>query len=351
MSQTTNLRVVVATDLPRELCTLISELEPRCEVVCDHELYRPMQVAADWSGDPNHIRSTNEQERFERMVDSADALFSLPDVDPTALARTVAANPRLRWVHTTAAGGGSQVRAANLDSEALERITFTTSAGVHGDYLAEFALFGLLAGVKDLRRLLDQQADSHWSSRWEMRQLADLTVLVLGLGGIGTAVARRLAGLGVTVWGTTRTDAAVDGVSRLVRPEDVEAVMSDVDAIVATLPGTDQTEKFVDAAILGAARPGLIVTNVGRGSVIDEDALIDALNSGQVGFAALDVFAVEPLPVESPLWSHPNVLVSPHTAALNNSEEERIARLFADNATRLIEGRDLRNVVDTVEFY
>ncbi len=91
--------------------------------------------------------------------------------------------------------------------------------------------------------------------------------------------------------------------------------------------------------------------NVGRGSVIDEDALVGALRDGRIGFAALDVVAVEPLDRDSPLWDLPNVLISPHNATLTPAEEQRIAELFADNATRLLDGRELRNVVDTVEFY
>ena len=93
------------------------------------------------------------------------------------------------------------------------------------------------------------------------------------------------------------------------------------------------------------------MVNVGRGTVIDEDALIEAMRDGRIGFAALDVFAVEPLPVESPLWSEPNVLVSPHTAALNVAEDRLIAELFAANATRLLDGEPLINEVDTVDFY
>ncbi len=345
------LRVVVALDLPEELCARIEELEPRCEVVRDHRLYRPQRTVADWGGDPAHRRTPAEQRAFEAMVDSAEALFGVPDVDPAALARTVAANPRLRWVHTTAAGGGGQVKAAHLDPAALQRVTFTTSAGVHGAPLAEFTLFGVLAGAKDLPRLQRQQADRAWVGRWQMRQLHELTVLVVGLGGIGRAAASAFAALGARVWGTTRSGEEVDGVTRLVPIEDLVSVMGDVDAIVVTLPGTDRTAGLIDDAVFAAAKPGLIVTNVGRGSVIDEGALVRALDSGQVSFAALDVFATEPLPADSPLWQHPNVLVSPHTAALNHREPDRIADLFAENATRLLDGRELRNVVDTVEFY
>ncbi|TDN92370.1 D-2-hydroxyacid dehydrogenase [Microbacterium sp. BK668] len=345
------LRAVAAVPLREELCALIEELEPRVELVRAHTLTPPMRGAADWSGDPAFVRTPEQQAEFDALVDSADALLGIPDVDPDALARTVAANPRLRWVMTTAAGGGSQVKAAGLDREALDRIVFTTSAGVHGGPLAEFAVFGVIAGAKDLPRLLHDQERREWPGRWEMRQLDELTVLVVGLGGIGAECARRFSALGARVWGTSRSGAPVDGVDRLVPLDELESAAAEVDAIVVTLPGTDQTHHLIGEGVLSAVKPGTILASVGRGTVVDETALLAALEDGRIGFAALDVFEVEPLPSESPLWSHPRVLVSPHTAALSSKEEERIARRFADSATRLLDGRPLPNVVDTVEFY
>src|SRR5699024_903318 len=176
------LRVVVTTDLSERLCRWIEESDPRLEVVRDHDLYRPMRRTADWSGDPDFVRSEAMQRRFEAMIDSADALFGIPDDDPAALTRTVTVNPNLRWVHTTAAGGGSKVKKAGLSRDALDGITFTSSAGVHGDMLAEFALFGVLAGAKNLPRLRADQTAQHWSARWPMRKLSDMTVLIIVLG-------------------------------------------------------------------------------------------------------------------------------------------------------------------------
>lgn len=345
------LRVVAAVPLAEATCRLIEQLEPRVEVVRDHSLAHPMRGPADWSGDPDHVRTPDEQVAFDRMVDSADALFGIPDVDPAALARTVAANPKLRWVMTTAAGGGSQVKSAGLDRAALDRIVFTTSAGVHGGPLAEFAVFGVMAGAKGLPRLLEDQRSGTWPDRWQMRQLDEMTVLVVGLGGIGAECARRFHALGATVWGTTRSGEPVDGVDRLVPLDDLVDAVREVDAIVVTLPGTAQTHHLIGAEVFEAVRPGAVLASVGRGSVVDEAALLPALDDGRIGFAALDVFEQEPLPADSPLWSHPRVLVSPHTAALNSQEEERIARRFAENAARLLDGKPLRAVVDTVEFY
>ncbi|NJI60057.1 D-2-hydroxyacid dehydrogenase [Microbacterium oxydans] len=345
------LRAVVTVPLREDLCRLIEELEPRVEVVRDHSLLPPMRGPADWSGDPDFTRTESEQHAFDELVDSADALFGIPDVDATALARTVTANPRLRWVMTTAAGGGAAVKAAELDRADLDRIVFTTSAGVHGGPLAEFAVFGVMAGAKNLPRLLADQRTRTWPDRWEMRQLDEMTVLVVGLGGIGAECARRFHALGARVWGTTRSGEPVAGVDRLVRLDELRDAVAHVDAIVVTLPGTTQTHHLIGADILAAVKPGAIITNVGRGTVIDETALLAALDDGRIAFAALDVFEQEPLDDASPLWTHPNVLVSPHTAALNSKEEERIARRFAENAARLLDGEPLTAVVDTVEFY
>ena len=347
----TRLRAVVAVPLPEELCVLIEELEPRLEVIRDHALTHPARWAADWSGDPEHTRTPAEQQAFDAMVDSADVLFGAPDVDADALARTVAANPRLRWVMTTAAGGGSTVKAAGLPRADLDRIVFSTSAGVHGGTLAEFSVFAVLAGAKGLPRLLADQRSRTWPDRWQMRQLDEMTVLIVGLGGIGAECARRFHALGARVWGTTRSGEPVDGVDRLVPLDQLTDAVGEVDAIVVTLPGTAQTHHLIGEEVLAAVKPGMILTNVGRGTVVDEVALLGALDDGRVAFAGLDVFENEPLDVASPLWDHPSVLISPHTAAINSNEEERIARRFAENATRLLDGLPLRAVVDTVEFY
>lgn len=345
------LRVAVAAPLAPDLCDLLTTREPRIDLIVDQTLLPPMRHPADFAGDPSFRRTPEQQAAYDRLVDSADALYGIPDVDPAALARTLRANPSLRWVHTMAAGGGGQVRAARLTEEELGRVAFTTSAGVHGDALAEFAVFGVFAGAKHLPRLAQQQQDREWSGRWMMSQVSEQTVLVLGLGGIGSSVAEKLSALGATVIGTSRSGASAPGVSRTVHPDDVTSVLSEVDAVITTLPGTDATHHLVGPEFFAALRPGVTLVNVGRGTVIDEAALLDALGSGVVGFAALDVFEVEPLPAESALWSHPRVLVSPHTAALDAREDRRIAELFAANATRFLDGAELRNVVDTVEFY
>ncbi|MGV8896952.1 MAG: D-2-hydroxyacid dehydrogenase [Rhodoglobus sp.] len=310
-----------------------------------------MRFTADYAGDPSFRRTAHQDSQFMRLLNSVDALYGIPDESPLLLKEVVQQNTRLRWVQTMAAGGGAQIRAAGLDRQHLDRVVFTTSAGVHGSPLAEFALFGLLAASKSLPRLIRQRHAREWSGRWPMAQLSEQTILLLGLGGIGSAIAEKLSALGAHVIGMSRRNELIPGVAEMIEPHNLHSAVQRADGIVVSLPGTSHTEKLVDAGLLQKVKPGVTVVNVGRGSVIDEQALIAALIDGRVGFAALDVVETEPLSAESPLWDMENVLLSPHTAALSYAQEEQIARLFASNASALLDGRALRNTVDTVHFY
>lgn len=345
------MRVVVATPLIDELCELIVELEPRIELICEQELLPPMRWSGDHEGDPAFERTPAQQERFEALLGDCDAFYGIPDTDPALLAKVIPGNRSLRWVHTMAAGGGAQIKAAGLAPADLARILVTTSAGPHGDPLAEFAVFGVLAGAKGLPKLQADQAAKHWPTRWFMRHLRDMTVCVVGLGSIGQCVARRFAALGARVIGVKREVTDVEGVAKVYGPEDVVEAVASADAVVNTAPGTDATHHMIGREAFEAMKPGTIVANVGRGTVIDEQALIGALRDGTVAFAALDVFEREPLSKDSPLWEMSNVLVSPHTAALDEEEDELIARLFAANATAILDGGKVRNVLNTTDFY
>jgi phosphoglycerate dehydrogenase-like enzyme len=243
------------------------------------------------------------------------------------------------------------VRAARLDPAHLARVVFTTSGGVHAEPLAEFAVLGVLAGARGLPRLLADQRSRVWGERRANPLVSGQRVLVVGLGGIGRAVAAKLAALGADVVGVHRRHVDAPGVRSIVPLEQLPDAVAEADAIVLCLPGTDATRHLLGRDLLARVRPGITVVNVGRGSAIDEPALVEALRAGRVGFAALDVFEREPLPDDSPLWDLPNVLVSPHAAAITEQEERLVAELFAANATRLIDGEPLVNVMDTVEYY
>ena len=228
---------------------------------------------------------------------------------------------------------------------------FTTSAGVHGPTLAEFAMFGVLAGAKDLPRLQAQQAQRQWTGRWAMRQVHEQTVLVAGLGGIGKQTARLAKAFGAYVIGTKRRPTPVENVDEVHPTGKLAELVGRADAIVFTLPGTIQHQRPVQRGT--DSRDETRGGHRQRGSRVGDrrTALITGLKSGHLGSAFLDVFAVEPLPRASPLWGMPQVVIAPHTAALSPHEDRRIAELFAENLRRLINGEPLINVVDTTHFY
>jgi phosphoglycerate dehydrogenase-like enzyme len=341
------LRVAVATPFRAELIDLLREREPRLDIDFRPELMAP--ASDDWMA--GWTRPDELQDDYAAYVQGAEALLGVPDHSGKALARTIAANPGLRWVHTIPAGGGAQVRSAHLAQDDLERVLFTTSAGVHAQPLSEFALFGVLAGIKQLGRLRIAQIRHEWVGRQAMGSITETTVAVVGLGGIGRRTAELLSGLGMTVIGVHRHEVDAPGVSRIEPVERLGAVLAESDAVVLALPDTEQTRGMLSAEVLAQARPGIAVVNVGRGSTVDERALIEALRDGRVGSAALDVTAVEPLPAESPLWDFPNVVIAPHTAAISSHEPRRIVELFAENARRLLDGEELLNRVNIREFY
>ena len=345
-----HLLVAVSAVLTPEQAKRLADADPRMQILWQADMYPPQRFTGDFGGDPAWRRPPELQAQFDAMCDQANALFGVPDYRPSQLRRCAEANPGLLWVHTVTAGGGAQVKAAKLAAADLDRITFTTSAGPHAATLAEFAMFGVLAGAKRLPDLQRDQRAHIWDETMVMRHVKDMTVAVVGMGNIGRLVAQRFLMLGAKVMGVNRTVREVPGVE--MHPDhDLASVAAKADALINCLPGTAETEHLIGADVLAGAKPGLIVVSLGRGSCIDEAALIDQLRSGRVGFAALDVVDREPLAPDSPLWDLPNVLISPHNMAFGPHIINEVIDLFIENAKALLDGRPLRNVMNKDAFY
>jgi phosphoglycerate dehydrogenase-like enzyme len=343
------LRVAIGAVITPEQAERIAA-DPRLEVLYDPAFMPPQAFPSDLFGAPDWRLSDADQARYEEMCASAHVWFGIPQNRPGLIAPLLEADPDLFWIHTMAAGGGGQIRSAGLSAEQLDRLTVTTSAGVHARPLTEFAMLGLLAGAMNLPWLQEQQRAHVWGERHPLGHLADLTVLVVGMGGIGRMVTERLRQFGATVLGVNRSMKDVPGAETHLTPELVE-VAARADALVNCLPAAVGTDSLLGGDVLAALKPGAIVVSVGRGSCIDEPALIDGLSSGHIGYAALDVTAVEPLDAGSPLWDMPNVLISPHIAAVTTTEIYHTIELFLDNVARLYDGRPLRNVMNKELFY
>ncbi len=252
------------------------------------------------------------------------------------------AAPQLRWLHTPSAGVDHLLTPLLLERDLL----LTNGAGLHAIPVAEFVLALLLNHAKLLPKLQVAQAEHHWL--WDLKplELQDATLLLLGLGGLGQAIAQRAAAFGMRIWGSRRNPEPLPGIERVVGAQAWRALLPEVDYLVVTTPLTPQTRGLIDADALRSLRPSAYLVNVARGPVVDEAALIRALREGWLAGAALDTFSVEPLPSDHPLWSLPNVYITPHCAADSPRVRQRMTDLFLDNLGRYRAGLPLRNLVD-----
>lgn len=337
--------VAIAVPLEHDLVDRLAVVDSRVAVVHRPELLPPTRYPNDHRGIDGFRRSPDGEREWWEMIGGAEVLFGIPGDSPQGLAAAVHEASRLHWVQATAAGAGEQVRVAGLTPAELERVAVTSASGVHAVPLAEFSLLGLLAFTKGWPRLLEDKAARRWQ-HYPMAELRGCTLLIVGFGKIGAEVARLAAAFGMRVVAINHAGATQSPYVDEAHPTgELTDWLPRADAIVLTLPLTDETRGLIDASAIARIKPGAIFVNVGRGAVVDEGALVDALREGRLAGAALDVFATEPLPVESPLWELPNVLLTTHTAALSMRENERIVDLFAENLDRYLRGEELLNRV------
>ncbi|MDQ6798740.1 MAG: D-2-hydroxyacid dehydrogenase [Actinomycetota bacterium] len=343
--------VAIATPLEPELVERIEKVDDRLDVLFEPDLLPPTRFPCDHRGSHTFRRTEDQERRWQAMLGRAEVLFGLPGDSGAGLAAVVRANAELRWAQATAGGAGQQVGASGLSDAELARVLVTSAGGVHAGPLAEFAMFGLLAFTKGLPRLRSDSETRRWE-HYPVGELAGETLLVVGLGSVGAEVARLAKAFGMRVIGVNRTGrtdtATVDEVRTARFLGDLLPVAH---GVVVTLPLTDETRGVIDAHAISRMRTGAIMVNVGRGAVIDEEALVKALEDGRLGGAALDVFETEPLPPQSPLWRLPNVIISPHTAALSLRENERIVALFVENLRRYLGGDELISLVRPTLLY
>ncbi|HXV94479.1 MAG TPA: D-2-hydroxyacid dehydrogenase [Pseudonocardia sp.] len=247
-----------------------------------------------------------------------------------------AAADALRWVHTASAGVDRLVFPGMQDAP----VTLTNSRGVFDAPMAEYVLGLVLAFAKDLPGTLAAQARGQWYHR-ETETIAGRCAVVVGSGPIGRAIANLLGAVGMRVELVGRR--ATGGAHGF---EALPDLLPRADHLVLAAPLTDATRGMLDAAALARMRPTARVINVGRGGLVVEDDLVEALRAGRIAGAALDVFAVEPLPRSSPLWGMPNVIVSPHMSGDAVGWREALVELFAANLDRYRAGEPLHNTVD-----
>ncbi|MEM7735513.1 MAG: D-2-hydroxyacid dehydrogenase [Deinococcota bacterium] len=319
---------------------------PQIEVVNEPDLLPKPQFAADHAGLPLS-RSEQDQARWEGLLEQADICFDFDRITPQVQRNA----PNLRWIQATSSGIG---QFAKQHGFAETDITLTNAAGIHARPLAEFVLWAMLAFTKDYPRARQQQRDHVWQ-RFSASELTGKTLAVVGLGRIGQEVARLAKLMDMKVIGSKRNITNVQAdelyVDALYKAEDVLELAALADYLCLVVPHTDDTEHLVSTEVLAAMKPEAVLINIGRGALVDEGALVDALEQNQLAGAVLDVAAEEPLQKTSPLWDMDNVIIFPHSASTSVRENARLTELLCDNLERYLTGKPLRNVVDVTRLY
>jgi phosphoglycerate dehydrogenase-like enzyme len=304
------------------------------------------------------LRAAFPAHTFLHAKDHAEASALYPAADVVFAGQITRAQftaaRRLRWLHSPAAGVGGMLFPEMLASP----IVITNSRGMSGDTIAEHVLAVTLAIFRRLPHAFRSQQARDWAQdaigAEGNRSIAGSRILVVGLGAIGLAVARRMTALGARVAGIRRrpdASAPPDGVELVAAPDQLHRLLASADVVVISAPHTRDTRGLIGRAELAAMTPDAVLVNVSRGQLIDEPALVAALEAGAIAGAALDVFNDEPLPADSPFWGMENVLITPHTSGFRPDHWDAAVALFADNLRRFEAGRDLINVVDKAAGY
>jgi phosphoglycerate dehydrogenase-like enzyme len=310
-----------------------------------------------WAVDRNQVRPEHLT-RIEALAGGREVVLA-GDADSIARRRndievlagwlppeTVLALPALRWYQQWIAGAEWLMTCP----QAVERdFVLTTASGVSAGVVADQVFGYILSATRRLRQAWAQQRERVWRKPAldAFGELAGKTLLVAGVGAIGSRVGQRARGFELQVIGLRRhPDRPAVGFDRIVGPGELALTLAQADLVVSALPLTRETHHLFDAGAFARLKPGALFVSVGRGRVVDEAALVAALVAGRVGAAALDVYEVEPVPVDSPLWALDSVAMTPHWGAMFPLRFERTLDLFCLNLARYVAGEPLVNVVD-----
>ncbi len=286
----------------------------------------------------------NSAAAFTRAAPRADVIFNW-STGAALLREVFRMSPQVRWVHSRSAG----LDGVLFPELVATPVPLTNGSGVFSEPLGEFALAAILYFAKDLRRMVRNQEAGVWE-QFDITEVAGQTVGIVGYGDIGRAVAQRVKPLGMRVLGMKRSGPPlyhVDPlVARIYGPGDMLEFLPQCDYVVVAAPLTEETRGIINRAAFCAMKRDAVIMNLGRGPVIDEAALVEALASGRIKGAALDVFDQEPLPAGHPLYKLSNVLLSPHAADHTPDWLERAMQFFIAQFDRFHKGEPLLNVVD-----
>jgi phosphoglycerate dehydrogenase-like enzyme len=287
------------------------------------------------------LRYAPDLESCSQGIGEADALFEWIH-DPSWLPAAWGSARRVRWIQTVSAGVDTLLFPDLIASD----VVVTNARGVYEEPIAEWSIGAMLAFTTGLHRSILDQQRREWTSGRTVERLEGARLVIVGPGPIGRATARRARSLGMAVTMVGRRPRIDATFGEVVGVERLHHALADADHVLDALPLTDETRGLFDAQAFAAMPQRARFYNVGRGATVDEAALVRALRDGTISGAALDVFATEPLPAESILWTMPNVIVSPHISGDAEGWEDRAVSVFVENARRFASGEPLVNPID-----
>ncbi len=285
------------------------------------------------------IHAATKEEEVGDFVEKMDILLTIRISDGL-----IKKASKLRWIHAMTTGVDYLVNLPSLRKEVL----ITSSRGIHGPQMSEMAFLLMLALNRNFPQVVRNQDKRVWE-RWPAKLLYQKKVGILGVGVIGEEIARKCKVFGMTVFGIDIVKRKVDAVDYFHGPEELPHVVQEVDYLIIVVPNTPQTQKMVGAEVLSSMKPTAFLINIGRGEVVDEDALIHALETGKIAGAALDTFCTEPLPKEHPFWEMKNVMITSHVGGLSDISVEQVLSVFEKNLRPFLRG-EKGNLINLIEW-
>ncbi len=312
------MKLLLPDYMEKELKERVCQIAPGCQLI-------PLDADGKVHGD---------------LQDTEVLLFRW-GVGQETLDHLIATIPDLRWIHTISAGVDHLLSPTLRESD----VVLTNASGVFDIPIAETVLAYMLAVVKRLPEFLDQQKDHRWKTL-DLRELHGLTLGIVGLGSIGSQVARLCRPFGMRILGLRRNPRPSPVADEVLPHTRLHDLLGRSDFVLISIPLTDETRGLIGREELAAIKPDGWLINIARGQIVDQEALIEALREGSIGGACLDALAQEPLPEDSPLWDFPNVIITPHNSWSSPHIQEREIELFLENLRRYVAGEPLLNVVD-----
>ncbi len=279
------------------------------------------------------------------FLSTAEVLLAFGQTDLTPI---LPAAPKLRWIHALTAGVDQWLA---LDALRQSDLLLTNSRGIHGIPIAEHVLGMILCHSRCLLTAHDNQKERKWAALKGIDELGGKTALIAGLGSVGGEIARHLKAMDMRVIGVKRTKTKEPFVDEVHESAALEQLLPDADFVIVTLPLLPETTDLFSWPLFQKMKPSAGFINVARGPIVNEADLVRALEEKEIGWAALDVFQKEPLPEDSPLWSAPNLMITPHHAASSPRYMERAVALFIENLRQYPQAEKMRNIIDKERGY